>query len=200
MVQNFQDNRQKYILESQIRDEYGKLVYTYTCHNYIISRYKFYDNIIKGTQIVLSAVTTGSFLSIILGSKEMASYIGAICSLILLISNACSKSFDINDKINSHKKASNALWLLRENYISLIADIPILGIGDIMEKRDELIIKTSEIYNQSPNTDGKSYKKAQEALKSNEEQFFTDDEIDKMLPVDLRRCNRRGVCFEWDKN
>ncbi|MEG1310485.1 MAG: SLATT domain-containing protein [Romboutsia sp.] len=190
MEQNSQVNRQKYILESQIRDEYGKLVYTYTCHNYIISRYKNYDNIIKGTQIVLSAITTGSFLSIILGSKEMASYIGAICSLLLLISNACSKSFNIIDKINSHRKAANSLWLLRENYISLIADIQILEIREIMERRDKLIVRTGEIYTQSPNTDSRSYKKAQEALKSNEEQYFTDDEIDKMLPVDLRRGNR----------
>lgn len=191
MEQNSQVNGQKYILESQIRDEYGKLVYTYTCHNYIISRYKNYDNIIKGTQIVLSAVTTGSFLSIILGSKEMASYIGAICSLLLLISNACSKSFNITDKINSHRKAANSLWLLRENYISLIADIPILEVRNIMEIRDKLIVRTGEIYAQSPNTDSRSYKKAQEALKNNEEQFFKDWEIDLMLPVDLRRSNRK---------
>ncbi|ENZ6560176.1 MULTISPECIES: hypothetical protein [Enterococcus] len=36
-------------------------------------------------------------------------------------------------------------------------------------------------------TNSKSYESAQKALKSEEEQFFTEEELDKMLPEHLRK-------------
>ena len=42
-------------------------------------------------------------------------------------------------------------------------------------------------YCAAPLTDGKSYAAAQAALKTNEEQFFTQEELNKMLPAHLRK-------------
>ena len=61
---------------------------------------------------------------------------------------------------------------------------------EIMEKRDELQNRTAEVYSNSPRTDSKSYKEAQKALKTEEEQTFSEKEIDVMLPNSIRRCNR----------
>lgn len=57
----------------------------------------------------------------------------------------------------------------------------------IVRKRDELLDESSEIYCAAPLTDGKSYAAAQAALKTNEEQFFTQEELNKMLPAHLRK-------------
>ena len=54
------------------------------------------------------------------------------------------------------------------------------------EKRDELQLKTHEVYQNAPKTDNRSYSEAQKALKSDEEQFFTTDELDRLLPSHLR--------------
>lgn len=51
----------------------------------------------------------------------------------------------------------------------------------------ELLDESSEIYGAAPLTDGKSYAAAQAALKTNEEQFFTQEELNKMLPAHLRK-------------
>lgn len=192
MEQNSQYNIQKYILESQIRDEYGKLVYTYTCHNKMIKRYSNYINLIKWGQILLSAVTTGSFMTTFFGENWKIGIIGAISSVIIFILNTCPKDLAYQDKLIKHKISADSLWILKEKYISLIADIPAIEIKEIMDRRDNLIIETSEVYKNSPNTDNKSYKEAQQALKRNEEQFFEEWEIDLMLPEDLRRCNRKN--------
>ena len=45
----------------------------------------------------------------------------------------------------------------------------------------------------SPRTDAKSYTAAQKALKTEEEQSFSEEEIDIMLPNSIRRCNRQMV-------
>jgi hypothetical protein len=92
-----------------------------------------------------------------------------------------------------HKNASDLLWKIREEYVSLLTDFEILDADKIMNKRDELQERTAEIYSNSPRTDVRSYKAAQKALKTEEEQTFSEEEIDIMLPNSIRRCNRRMV-------
>ena len=42
-------------------------------------------------------------------------------------------------------------------------------------------------------TDVKSYRAAQKALKTEEEQTFSEEELDLMLPNSIRRCNRKMI-------
>ena len=183
-------NSQGYKLESQIREAFGKVTYTQTCHEKMIKRYMFWDNIIKISQIVLSAFTTGSFLVTILSNEKISSIIGAIFSVILLILNTYVKDFNLSDIAQKHIKAADLLWKVREEYITLLTDFEILEPNYIMEKRDELQNRTAIIYSDSPRTDSKSYSEAQKSLKQDEEQTFSEHEIDIMLPNSIRRENR----------
>ncbi|RXA59814.1 hypothetical protein EQ850_13665, partial [Enterococcus hirae] len=72
----------------------------------------------------------------------------------------------------------------------LLTDLNRLSINNITNERDKLMNATHEIYINTPKTDSKSYKlalKALKALKSEEEQFFSEEELDKMLPDHLRK-------------
>lgn len=181
---------QGYKLESQIREAYGRVVYTLTCHNKIVQRLLSQNNKIKVWQIVLSALTTGSFLATILSSDVIAGLLGAVISIALLILNAYTKNFDLVETAQSHQKTSDALWRIREEYVSLLTDFDMLESSEIMARRDDLQNRTAEVYAQSPRTDAKSYKEAQKALKTEEEQTFSEKEIDVMLPNSIRRENR----------
>ncbi|QNK88345.1 SLATT domain-containing protein [Sporosarcina sp. resist] len=181
---------QGYKLESQIREAYGRVVYTFTCQNKIVQRLLSKSNTIKVWQIVLSALTTGSFLAIILSNEIFVSVVGAVISIALLILNAYTKNFDLVETAQSHQQAADALWKIREEYVSLLIDFDLLEASEVMEQRDDLQNRTAEIYAQSPRTDSKSYKEAQKALKTEEEQTFSEKEIDVMLPNSIRRENR----------
>ncbi|MBU3103924.1 SLATT domain-containing protein [Clostridium gasigenes] len=183
---------QGYKLESQIREAYGRIVYTQTCHDKMVKRLKKYDEWVKIGQIVLSALTTGSFLMIILGEKESA-YLGAVISTALLILNAMSKNFKFIETAKQHQIAADLLWKIREEYVSLLTDFGVLELEGIMNKRDELQSRTHEVYSTSPRTDVKSYTEAQKSLKTDEEQTFSEKEIDVMLPNSIRRCNREMI-------
>ena len=185
MEKNSRDN--KYKIESQLREQYGKVVYTYTCHLNIVDRYKKIDRGIKLGQIMLSGITSAGFISIIFYDTWLIKLGGAVLSFGLFFLNSCIKFFEINNKITSHKKAADELWLIREQYLSLITDINILEIEKIIKERERLIRETSKVYKASPSTDSKSFKAAQKALKEDEHQYFTSHEIDIMLPEDLRR-------------
>ena len=55
-------NSQGYKLESQIREAYGRVTYSQTCHDKFINRTIALEERIKIAQIVLSAVTTSGFV------------------------------------------------------------------------------------------------------------------------------------------
>lgn len=92
------------------------------------------------------------------------------------------KEYKIQDEINQHRNAANALWDIRESYVSLLTDYDILENDDIRHQRDVLCKKVSEVNNNYPATDSKSYRAAQKALKKDEEQTFKEGEVDSILP------------------
>ena len=186
-------NSQGYKLESQIREAYGRVTYSQTYHDKFINRTVKLEDRIKVAQIVLSAITTSGFVVAIFSDDKIASILGAIVSLALLILNTYIKNFDLSGIAQEHKKASDLLWKIREEYVSLLTDFEMLDANAIRNKRDELQERTSEVYSNSPRTDAKSYTAAQKALKTEEEQTFSEEEIDIMLPNSIRRCNRQMV-------
>ncbi len=151
-----------------------------------MNRFVKQNKIIKYTQIVLSAVSTGGFIGAIFSNEIILTVIGGFFSTLLLAINLFCKDFNLSNEIKQHQIASDDLWLIREEYISLLTDFCALSEVEIICKRDDLQKRTYELYKKSPKTDAKSYSEAQKALKYEEEQFFTKEELDKMLPEHLR--------------
>jgi hypothetical protein len=65
--------------------------------------------------------------------------------------------------------------------------LKLLPINEILTKRDKLLEELDSVYKSAPSTTYEAYKKAQDALKNLEDMTFTDTEIDKFLPRDLKR-------------
>lgn len=186
MVASSNDKTRMRIL-SQIKNSYGKVVYSLTTHEKEIQHLKNVNRNIKITQIVLSALSTGSIITLIFQNNLLSELTAGLLSSGLLILNSFTLKFDISSDISKHVDTSNKLWLIREQYLSLITDYEILDIDKIIEIRDLLMKKTGEVYSSSPRTSEKSYREAQNALKNEEEQFFADKELDLLLPPEHRK-------------
>lgn len=185
MSTNYPDYKSK--LHSQIQEEYGKIVYTYTCHFKIADRLQKRNASMKWCQLILSAISTGGFLGTVITNQQFLIWISGLCSTILLVLNGYLKDKDIASEISAHMKAGNELWKIREDYLSLLTDFDVLSDSDIAEKRDAMIERCAIAYATMPATDSDSYQKAQQALKNDEEQFFSQEELNKMLPQHLRK-------------
>ena len=188
-------SRHKEKLLSQIRDEYGKVTYTERAQ---IEQYLYLKKLnkrIKYTQISLSAISTGGFIGAVVSNEMIAVWIGGIFATLLLAINLFYKDFNIASEMSQHRKSSDNLWLIRGQYVSLLTDFDSLKKSEIARKRDKLQLKIGNIYKESPKTDSKVFKKVQTALKVNEEQFFSNDELDKLLPEHLRfsKCDIKKV-------
>jgi hypothetical protein len=182
-----------------MREAYGRVVYTYTAHLKKMNRLVKTNITVKCLQIVLSGISTGGFISSVITHEPTLTYVGGLFSVALLGLNLYCKDFNLADQIRQHSTAADNLWLIREQYVSLLTDFCALNEREIIARRDDLQSRTWEIHKQSPKTDSASYADAQKALKDEEEQFFAPEEIDKMIPAHLRNKSRnKSIDFPSD--
>ena len=178
-------------LISQIRDSYGKVVYSERIH---VEQYKhldFFNNCLKYIRITLSAISTIGFIGAVVTNEVLALWIGGIFSMLLLAINLFYGNFNIAHDMGLHRKAADELWAIREKYVSLLTDFDKLAEAEIQSQRDELLSETGDIYKSVPKTGKRAFSKAQIALKINGEQFFEDGELNNLLPKHLRSMNEK---------
>ncbi len=182
-------NSQVKILEAQIRECFGRVVYSHKtqekCADMILRLHKR----LKLSLIIISAVVTTSLLVKLFGDQEWALVVGVVLSTLLFGLNTYMKDYDLGEISQKHINAANEIWDIRESYLSLLTDLRAgqLSINQIIDKRDNLQDRLHNVYTGSPRTNYKAYKAASKALKQYEEMTFNDKEIDSFLPKELRK-------------
>lgn len=174
-------------LESQLRESYGRVAYTHKVHEKDADRYFARGRHLKSIQIILSAVTTGGLVAVVFGDSAVAAVVSTITSTLQLILTSYSKELNLGELAQKHSEAASKLWLFREQYVSLLADLRGgLSADDARLRRDEIQSELGALYAATPRTSSTAYKQAQAALQVNQELTFSDDEIDRLLPSALR--------------
>lgn len=184
-------NEQKKLLESQIREIYGRVVYTHKTHEKCADLLKERSDCLKFIEITLSALTTTTILVVLFGDGIIFQFVAAIFSTALLGLTLYSKDFNLLAIAEKHKQAALDILEIREKLLSLLVDIRIDNkeIEQLQQKRDELNEQLVNTYRGAPKTINKAYQIASKALQENEEFTFSDAEIDKFLPESLRNSN-----------
>ena len=140
--------------------------------------------------MVLSAFTTGSLLPVIFSNnKQSFAIISGVLSVSLSIINIYFRNYDLGELSNRNKEIGDKLWLLREQYRSLLCDFQMRAIStpEACKRRDALDQVIADIYSTAPTTSRKAYRLTQKALQTEEEMYFSDTELDQMLPIGLRK-------------
>lgn len=178
-------------LEDQIRECYGRVVWTHKTQEKCADILNRKNNNIKFWQIVLSALTTSGIFIAVFGANKTIGVISAIISLVLTILNAYVKKYDLGGMAQKHAEAAVSIWNLRESYFSLLTDIRTGNITAeaIRARRDTLQNDLHKLYKGSPRAIDKAYNEASKALKSMEDMTFSDEELDKFLPKSLRKAH-----------
>ena len=179
----------KQVLEGQLRECFGRVVYSHKTHEKQADILIKWLSWIKLCQIVLSAVVTSSFVCRIFGLAEIGFIIGAIVSAFLLGLTLYIKDYNLGEDAQKHKQAANDIWLIREKYHSLITDLAIGAkpLEAIQQERDVLMEDLHVVYSNVPTTSPKAYREAQKALQQNEDMTFSAEEIDAFLTTELKR-------------
>lgn len=178
-------------LEDQIRECYGRVVYTHKTHERMADRCADTLRVYKLSQIVLSALTTAGAVGVVVRDETWIEIATAVVSFATLFVAAYLKDVDPGAIAQKHRDAAAKLWNIRECYLSLLTDLARLPHEAAIERRDELQTMLAAVYAGSPQTNGKAYQEAQNRLKNMEDLTFTDAEIDCFLPLSLKRSGGR---------
>jgi hypothetical protein len=186
------------VLEDQIRECFGRVVYSHKAHEKMadactrtLRRYKL-------AQIFVGALTTSGVVSIVFTDNLWLKLATAAVSLVSLWLSGYTKNIDPGGSAEKHREVATALWDVRESYLSLLTDLRRQSISDneAIQKRDALQKKLGVVYRSAPRTNDASYRAAGIALRENEEFTFSDKEIDVFLPSLLRKVNIDGANSE----
>ncbi|WP_299100613.1 SLATT domain-containing protein [uncultured Winogradskyella sp.] len=183
------DSQAKNVLEAQLRELYGRTVWTHKTQEKCADILRARNHNMKIFQIILSALTTTGILITVFGDNRIIGIVSAILSAILFTLNAYFQKYDLGEIAQKHSESASDIWNIREQYLSVLTDLNsgILNLEQVSQKRDELQNDLFNVYKGAPRTLSKAYKKATEALKMNEELTFSKEEINNLLPMVLRR-------------
>lgn len=175
-------------LEEQLREMYGRAAYTHKTHEKMADGYVKRYKAVKTVEVIISALATGSLLLAVFGDSKIATIFGAAFSTILLGLTLYFKEASLGEQAQKHTVVASKLWGVRERLLSLIVDMSDGRSADeVREERDALNDELEDIYKGAPRTNSRAYAAAQKALQSHEELFFSEAELNKMLPEKLRR-------------
>lgn len=178
-------------LEDQIRECFGRVVYTHKTHERMADNCAEKLNRFKVGQIVLTALTSTGAVGVVVTNETWLEIATVLVSFLTLFVTTYLKSFDLGSTAQKHRDAAAKLWNVRECYLSLLTDLPALDRQAAVERRDELQTMLAALYQSAPQTDGKAYIEAQKRLQEMEDMTFSADEIDCFLPLSLKRSGGR---------
>lgn len=177
------------ILEDNVRHTYMSVVWSHKIQEKQADIYSSQYKLLETVRLFLSALTSVGLITLLFSNQTIIKITSAIVSFGLTFLNAFFKSFDMQSQINSHKSTANKLLSIRDQLKLLLLNIGVKNksIDSLVEQYEALIKKLNEIYLDAPQTTDTAVDKARTALNVDEDNNFTDEEIDLNLPKSLRR-------------
>lgn len=176
------------ILEDEIRQTFMSVTWSHKIQEkqaeLCSKKYKIWEVV----RIMCSALTTVGLFSLIFSNQLIVKIISAILSLTITFISMMFKSFNLQEMSGRHKSTANKLLIMRDKLRTLLVEIH-------LEMKDETVLLSNykelqkelhEIYNEAPNTTEKAVNEARIALEIKKDNKFSDEEIDKNLPKNLR--------------
>lgn len=74
----------------------------------------------------MTAFSACGFFALTVTNKIALAWLSGISSVLSLFLSIYTKEYKIQNEINQHRNAANALWDIREGYVSLLTDYEIL--------------------------------------------------------------------------
>lgn len=185
MVASDNEVEERLRLSLQIAESYANLFYTYKTQLAAADAVNGLSSALSVVQIVLTSISACGFIGIWLSGIEYVAVVAAGLSVVSLAINIYLKGANLVERGNRYSTSADAIWLVLQKYLSLLADSRSLDLTQIRLRRDDLQNEVASIYKKSPMTSSRAYSKARKSIKAGS-CAFSLEEIEQMLPVGLR--------------
>lgn len=178
-------------LESYVRKFYASVAWTHKIQEKQAEIYTSKQEFIAIINIIASSITSVGVFSLVFTDQFWVKVSSAIISFITVFIGAFQKTFDLYGMAKECKSVATKLVILRDDLELLLLKIRLKKhpLDELLTEFQELQKKVHEVYQEQPKSTNKAVKKAGIALEVTQDNTFSDQEIDMMLPEELRKGN-----------
>ncbi|MFH1718537.1 MAG: SLATT domain-containing protein [Planctomycetota bacterium] len=171
-----------------VRELYGRVAWTHKTHEKDREIWSGKVCLMRWVNVVLIGIT--SILATV-GAISNSQMVFVATSIFGAMSTAFvvyQLSFNPEKSEAEHRMVAKRLLYLRDQYLILIQEAMSgrTPIEELQNRLESLHREASIVYEYAPDSSSKAYTAASEALKTKEELTFSREEIDMLLPEDLR--------------
>jgi hypothetical protein len=176
-------------LADHLRLTFGHIIYSHKTHAITAERQARRDRWLKTAEAVLLLATAVAAAAMGLTLNPVYAIVAATTATLGMFVLILRLAFDFERTAAAHRACSSRLWLIREQYRALLADLKdgAITIEAARSRRDALMDTLQRIYEHAPPIDRELYQTARQSLKSVNEATLSDEEIDRFLPPSLQK-------------
>lgn len=177
-----------YLIEGTVRETYASVVWSHKIQEKQADIYTKQFKLMETVKLISASLTSVGIVSLIFTDQIWIKIISALISFVTIFINAFFKSFDLQAMINNHKTAANKLLIERNKLKFLLLKIKLREDKptELCKEFETLLDSIGQVYKDAPNTTGKAVKLAKKALYVDQDNTFSENEIDSFLPNTLR--------------
>lgn len=182
--------KEKYAtLEDTARQTYASVVWSHKIQEKQSDIYASQFNWMEIGKIVFASATSVGIIAVIFRDEWWIKITSALLSFVTVSINSFFKSFNLQNMVSLHKAAANNLLGIREELRLLLLNIRMQEAppAELNNRYAEIIERLNRIYADAPSTTPKAVKLASKALNIQGDNTYTDDEINRFLPEQLRK-------------
>lgn len=175
-------------IRHQLTVRQDRILYTYRTQEKAADRFHGYENKRKWLSLILTALTAGTFITVLAGWLFSSEVVGSVVTAaIALIATGVSFAADylrFSENAEAHSKSAVKLRGVYGDYESVIVSID-AGVVDVSEaaaRRDEIFRLEQDLLEVAPRTTTSDYNKADEAINGSEKPVTPQDELETRVP------------------
>jgi hypothetical protein len=176
-------------LVDHLRLTFGHIIYTHRAHSRLALRYARWSRGLQGAEALLVIATAAASIGVVQTAYTGYAITAVVTATITLLVVVLRLVFDFDAGATTHRTCSAHLWQLREQYRALLADLQdgSITLDLARERRDVLMQRLHDLYENAPPVDRAAYEAARAALPAQHEGALSDEEVDRFLPESLKK-------------
>jgi hypothetical protein len=177
-------------LVDHLRLTFGHVVYRHKTHSQFAHERARRSRWLKAIEAALMAAVVGTATATALGKGQIYATLTAVFGVMAAAALLVDLTLDFGRSAQMHAWCASRLWLIREEYRALLADLAdgAFDIEAARHRRDALMHELHAIYASVPPAEAPAYQAAARAIGTVDEAVLTDEEIETFI----RKASKEG--------
>jgi hypothetical protein len=182
-------------LVDHLRLTFAHVVHRQRAHSQLARTLSMWGRRLRAAEVLLMVAVAFTAGAAALTNRYAYAVVASILAVLAVVTLLGSLMMELDVSAQTHLVCSGRLWLMRERYRALMADLNdgAIDLEGARRGRDDLMNELHTIYERAALVDREAYQSASKAVAGFDDVTFSDEEIDTFLPESLQKTRRTAA-------